>query len=90
MAARYSCPICKEERAHFDLIYKLAREIRLDPHTGEVLFSSDEMETVARNGRPDIDVRCHTCGYIGNEMAFRQAGGRESATTPSRRIPTRR
>jgi hypothetical protein len=67
----YQCPICRSNGEEFSLVFKLAQEIRKDPDSGEILYSSPELETVFRaDGRPDLDVRCGACGYVGQETAF--------------------
>ena len=74
----YLCPICKSNRREFELVYKLAQEIQKDPETGETLFRSDELTTLTKDdGRPDIDVKCRQCGYIGAETAFSRAARRK-------------
>lgn len=74
----YLCPVCKVNRKEFDLIYKLAQEIHKDPDSGETLFRSDELAALLKeDGRPDLDVKCRQCGYVGAEAAFHRAAKRD-------------
>lgn len=73
MGIPYLCPVCKNNRCHFQLIFKIGQEIRKDADTGETVFVSDELETLSRAGKPDIDVKCLGCGYVGYEKVFIKA-----------------
>ena len=73
LAERYLCPICRSNRSSFEVIFKLSREIRKDPDTGEELFQADAMSVVLRNDRPELDIRCLQCGYTGYEGLFVKA-----------------
>lgn len=78
MARPYLCPVCKANRREFDLVYKLAQEIHIDPETGKTLYRSDELVALCRDdGRPAIDVRCRLCGYVAAESAFGRAAVRD-------------
>lgn len=78
----YLCPVCRDNREEFELVYKLAQEIRKDPETGKTLYAADELAVLAKeDGRPDLDVRCGRCGYVGAESAFRRAAHREGGST---------
>ena len=84
VAQPYLCPLCKGNRTHFELIYKLAQEVRKDPDSGAAVFLSDELTTLARlDGRLDLDVRCARCWYVGAESAFVKAAEYDYGT-PSR------
>ncbi|NLN17563.1 MAG: DNA alkylation repair protein [Firmicutes bacterium] len=73
MAEPYLCPICRSNRTSFEIIFKLSREIRKDPETGEELFQADSMSVMLRNDRPELEVKCLTCGYTGYEGLFIKA-----------------
>lgn len=78
MSRPYTCPVCRSNSEQFALVYKLAQEITKDPDTGAVLYYADELETVTKgDGKPDMDVRCLLCGYIGQERAFVQEARHE-------------
>jgi hypothetical protein len=69
----YLCPICRQNKTSFELLFKLTREIRKDPKTGAVLYQASELACVMRNGQPEIDIRCLHCGYTGYERLFIKA-----------------
>lgn len=77
VAEAYSCPVCGGNRTHFHILYKMAREIRKDAATGEILFAAPDLEVVTRGNQPDIEVRCASCGYTGAEGMFVQAARRD-------------
>lgn len=77
MVRRYACPVCKHNQTQFEIIYKLSQQIQKDPETGAVIYASDSLETPMVGRRPDIDVRCSQCGYIGNESVFIKTALRE-------------
>jgi len=78
VSAAYLCPVCRANRQAFDLVYKLAQEIRKDPETGKTVYRSDELELMRReDGQPDIDVKCRQCGYAGAEQSFVRAARRD-------------
>jgi hypothetical protein len=77
MARPYLCPICRENRSRFMIIYKLAQQVNLDEVTGDPVYEAPELETVARSdGRPDIEVRCLKCDYTAKESTFIKAQSR--------------
>lgn len=78
MPQAYLCPVCRGNRSNFDVIFKMSQEIQKEAETGETLYVSDELVTLVRDdGRPDLDVRCRQCGYVGAEAAFAGAARRE-------------
>lgn len=75
----YLCPVCKRNWCEFEIIYKIAQEVRKDRHSGRTVYKSDEYVSLTRgDGRPDLDVRCRKCGYVGTENAFVGAAAREA------------
>jgi rubredoxin len=76
LAIPYACPVCKTNRTHFEVICKIAREIHKDPDTGENIYIAPELEVVLRTGKPEIDVKCLSCGYTGHEGIFAKAARR--------------
>lgn len=78
MPNAYLCPICQTNRTRFALIYKFVQEVQLDPHTGRVTYEAQELESALRSdGRPDIDVRCLECDYVGAETTYIRTRRRE-------------
>lgn len=81
MGRAYKCPICRSNREHFALVYKMAQEITKDPYSGDTSYYGDELETVTRpDGQPDLDVRCIACGYVGQEATFVREAQRDDRT----------
>ncbi|OUM95248.1 MAG: hypothetical protein BAA04_09790 [Firmicutes bacterium ZCTH02-B6] len=73
----YLCPVCRDNRQDFLQVYKLAREIRKDPETGAILYVADEWETVTRDGRLDLEIRCRLCDHSAPEVDFVRAARRD-------------
>jgi rubredoxin len=71
----YTCPVCKTNASRFCIVYKIAQEIHQDPDNGQIVYRSDDLETLTKSdGQPDLEVRCQQCGYVGQEAVFiRQA-----------------
>lgn len=79
MEAPYLCPVCRDNREEFLQVYKLAREIRKDPETGALRYAADEWETLTRDGRLDLEIRCQLCQHSAPEIDFVRAAQRDQA-----------
>ena len=78
--APYLCPVCRANRTHFQLTYRLLQEVHLDPDTGEIVYASDELELASRAGEPEIEVRCQRCGYAAAAATFERSARRHGDT----------
>ncbi len=81
MPQRYVCPICRQNRSQFEIIYRLAQQIQKDPETGALLYVSDTLEMPMLGSRPELEVRCQSCGYTGTESIFIKTAAKEERST---------
>lgn len=73
MPVPYYCPICRQNRSEFQILYQLSQTVHKDPKSGEYVYCSPEVEVVASEGGTPYTVRCGVCGYTGNERVFAKA-----------------
>ncbi|MCA1030368.1 DNA alkylation repair protein [Bacillus timonensis] len=69
----YLCPNCKTNRTRFNIIEQIAKPIKVDPQTGDVVqqYSNDTLDPFHIPYRgPSYKVQCGACGLIEDELTF--------------------
>lgn len=70
MEQAYFCPNCRGNRTRFGVIAQTIQEVKKDPENGDILGIGEEQPFVGMSGAPVRDIKCLSCGFVGQETMF--------------------
>jgi rubredoxin len=68
----YLCPNCKTNRTRFNIIEQIAKSVKIDKETGEILeeFGEEIGPFHIPYRGPNFKIQCGVCGLIEDELSF--------------------
>ncbi|MFC4322783.1 DNA alkylation repair protein [Litchfieldia salsa] len=72
MSNAYLCPNCKTNRTRFNIIQQVAKAVKVDKVTGDILeeFGEDIGPLHMPYRGPSYKVQCGVCGLVEDEISF--------------------
>ncbi|MBD8068058.1 DNA alkylation repair protein [Bacillus sp. PS06] len=72
MSNPYLCPNCKTNRTRFNIIEQVAKAVKVDKDSGEILEEyGEEIGPLHIPYRgPNYKIQCGVCGLIEDELSF--------------------